>query len=48
MRMSKSTSGKGAAVRPRPQAWGNEPAVLVCAGLMLAVLALAIRIASVW
>jgi hypothetical protein len=38
------------AAKPHSRAitWNNQPTAIVCAGLMLAILALAFRIASVW
>jgi hypothetical protein len=48
--MRKPIAGNGAAVKPDARAvtWNNQPTTIVCAGLMLAILALAFRIASVW
>lgn len=50
MRTTKSRAGKVAAMKPRRRAgaWNHEPAMLVCAGLALALVALALRIASLW
>ncbi|MDB5513574.1 MAG: hypothetical protein JWQ17_332 [Tardiphaga sp.] len=48
--MRKPVAGNVAAVKPHSRAvtWNNQPTTIVCAGLMLAILALAFRIASVW
>ena len=48
--MRKPIAGNGAAVKPHARAatWNNQPTTIVCAGLLLAILALAFRIASVW
>jgi hypothetical protein len=50
MRMRKPIAGSVAAAKPHSRAvtWNNQPATIVCAGLMLAILALAFRIATVW
>jgi hypothetical protein len=50
VRMRKSVAGSVAAVKPplRAATWNNQPTTIVCAGLMLAILALAFRIATVW
>jgi hypothetical protein len=48
--MRKPVVGNVAAVKPlaRVVTWNNQPATIVCGGLLLAILALAFRIASVW
>jgi hypothetical protein len=48
--MRKPIPGNAAAAKPYARAvtWNNQPTTIVCAGLMLAILALAFRIASVW
>jgi hypothetical protein len=50
VRMRKPIAGNVAAAKPDSRAvtWNNQPTTIVCAGLMLAILALAFRIASVW
>jgi hypothetical protein len=47
--MKKPLAG-AVAIKPRlrPAASDNEPAKLVCAGLALAVITLALRIMSIW
>jgi hypothetical protein len=47
--MTKTTAGRTRAAKQGLQtvAWNNEPLVIVCLGLLLAVLVLASRIASV-
>jgi hypothetical protein len=46
----KPPAGSAVAIKPQVPTgiWNNEPTKLVCAALALAILTLAIRIASVW
>jgi hypothetical protein len=48
--MREPVAGNIAAVKARKRVvtWNNQPATIVCAGLLLAILTLAFRIASVW
>jgi hypothetical protein len=48
--MKKPAAGRTAAIKQalRPGASDSEPARLVCAGLALAVITLALRIMSIW
>jgi hypothetical protein len=49
VRMRKPIAGNVAVVKSHARVtWNNQPTTIVCAGLMLAILALAFRIASVW
>jgi hypothetical protein len=50
VRMRKSIAGNAATAKLHSRAviWNHQPTMIVCAGLMLAILALVFRIATIW